>query len=290
MTPEMRTRRPSTSSATDAAVTGDGLDGDASRPGAGAARADRALREPIVDRPGHGHQVGAREGARIEEDRDATGGIGDEAAAVGEGRVRQRRRLDGDRCAVHGGPRSRNADRRGRRFRRRSRPSRGVGPADGVARRRVSALSAQRASDPGEGGDGEGGRRGRVAIRSSVGPAARVSRSPHRCRRCWCLTPRSRPAAVRGSSRRAGRAPACPSIHVDEAVPQPTASMAVVAPRIRSATLPPVAAMPLAYRASAIAANTPASWATSTWPRAGTLGAPRLHAVQRLIVLPVAVT
>ncbi len=50
----------------------------------------------------------------------------------------------------------------------------------------------------------------------------------------------------------AGAPAGSPSIHVLAAVPQPAASMAVVAPRMRMATLPPVAAMPDAYVASAI--------------------------------------
>ena len=52
----------------------------------------------------------------------------------------------------------------------------------------------------------------------------------------------------------AGAVAALPSIHALAAVPQPTASMAESAPWIRSATLPPVAAIPEAYSASAIGA------------------------------------
>jgi hypothetical protein len=51
-----------------------------------------------------------------------------------------------------------------------------------------------------------------------------------------------------------GAAAGVPSSHVLVALPQPSASMAVVAPWMRSATLPPVAARPLAYVASAIGA------------------------------------
>ena len=54
-----------------------------------------------------------------------------------------------------------------------------------------------------------------------------------------------------------------PSSHALAASPQPTASTAVVAPWMRSATLPPVAAIPPAYIASAMAAKAPASFATS---------------------------
>jgi hypothetical protein len=43
----------------------------------------------------------------------------------------------------------------------------------------------------------------------------------------------------------AGAAAAAPSIHELAALPQPTASMAALAPRIRTATLPPGAARPL---------------------------------------------
>jgi hypothetical protein len=88
----------------------------------------------------------------------------------------------------------------------------------------------------------------------------------------------------------AGAGAAKPSSQVLAAVPQPTASMAVAAPCIRIATLPPVDAMPLAYTASAMEAKTPSSFATSTCPPGGTSGAPTAQAARRLTVAPVAET
>ncbi|MDQ4036216.1 MAG: hypothetical protein M3153_09810 [Chloroflexota bacterium] len=59
---------------------------------------------------------------------------------------------------------------------------------------------------------------------------------------------------------------------------------------MRIATLPPVDAMPLAYTASAMEANTPSSFTTSTWAPGGTAGAPTPQAARRLTVAPVAET
>ena len=80
------------------------------------------------------------------------------------------------------------------------------------------------------------------------------------------------------------------SSHALAAVPQPTASIARLAPTARSATLPPAAAKPLAYRASAMAEKMPASLAISKWLRAGMGGVPVGQVALRVIVAPVAVT
>jgi hypothetical protein len=81
-----------------------------------------------------------------------------------------------------------------------------------------------------------------------------------------------------------------PSSHGPLAAPQPTASTAVVAPWMRSATLPPVAAIPPAYSASAIEAKAPASFATSRWAPGATKGAPTSQPARRVTVLPLALT
>ena len=52
----------------------------------------------------------------------------------------------------------------------------------------------------------------------------------------------------------AGATATTPSLQALVAVPHPTASIALEAPWMRSATLPPVAAMPDAYVASAMEA------------------------------------
>jgi hypothetical protein len=59
---------------------------------------------------------------------------------------------------------------------------------------------------------------------------------------------------------------------------------------MRRATLPPVAAMPLPYSASAIGAKAPSSLATSRCAPGGSGSAPRLHAARRVMVAPLAVT
>ena len=72
--------------------------------------------------------------------------------------------------------------------------------------------------------------------------------------------------------------------------PHPVASMAVVAPWMRIATLPPVDAIPLAYVASERGVDARLVRDEGGCPGAGTLPASSPHAARRLIVAPLAVT
>jgi hypothetical protein len=85
-----------------------------------------------------------------------------------------------------------------------------------------------------------------------------------------------------------GAATGDPSTKLLTASPQPTASIGVP-PTTRNTIDPPVAASPPLYKASDVAANTPALFATST-RRPGSRAVGEVHVALRVTVLPEAVT